>query len=1019
MTLSTAQGQVLEPEAAAQTNTSARQLVESVLTLRTTSGPAAAPGGVPASQPKAIDPEGIARLQATTGGKVQISINKATGAVRFVRLPAGSLLMKSGATVSREEQAAAFFNEYGSIFGLRDARAELRALGARQDAAGGSHLSYEQVYQGVPVFAGVLRAHFNAANELTAINGTVIPNLALATTPRLTAERAAELAIAEVLARPATQQSKPVHLAAEDLKLGRNQLAIYRTGLVQGIAGTNHLVYALEVTDERAVREFVYIDANSGKLVDRISGVNEDLHRELYDPLPLRRNLVWREGRPLPTGNEDWDSILYTSEDTYNLYASMTNGGYLSFSGTDRTMITVNDDPRINCPNANWNGVTTNYCTGVTGDDTVAHEWTHAYTEYTHGLIYAWQPGALNESYSDIFGEVVDILNNYGPNDGTINVMRTSGTCSNSNHYVRVVHVNAPSEIAGHYRANRAAFGPDIPATGLTGDLVMAEDEGPVATDACSSLSNAAAVAGKIVLATRPAATSEGLLCSYVEQAQNAQAAGATALIIINYNSRWESLFFPDGEDASITIPTLLVGNITGQVLRSGLTSGANATLKHEDQLDPSVRWASGEDDPSFGDPIRDMWDPTCYGHPGKVSDRQYLCTTFDGGGVHRNSGVPNHGFALLVDGGVYNGQTIRGIGVTKATHIYWQAMSVYQTPTTDFSDHADALEASCQDLVGTNLFALDVNSPRGTRSGERLTASDCGELSKMIAAVEFRTEPVQCEFEPLLDPDAPALCEGASGNPTPVFTEDFDSLSAWTLMNQGVFSGWTDTDWQLDSNLPGGRTGSAAVAPDPDAGNCDGGSGDISGAMYMTSPAITIIPGATTVRLAFDHYIATELGWDGGNVKISVNGGDFNLIPESAFLFNPYNTEMPTEEDGNTNPLAGQPGFSGTNGGTVLGSWGQSQIDLATLGIHGGDVVRLRYDFGRDGCGGMDGWYVDDVQVYTCASGLTADKSASVSPGAPGRSPDFMRLSMQLSGMLVLSAGAVTLRHRRPDQDD
>ena len=69
-----------------------------------------------------------------------------------------------------------------------------------------------------------------------------------------------------------------------------------------------------------------------------------------------------------------------------------------SYDGAGATMKTVNNDPRINCPNANWNGVTTNYCDGVTSDDVVAHEWGHAYTEYTHGLIYQWQSGALNEA---------------------------------------------------------------------------------------------------------------------------------------------------------------------------------------------------------------------------------------------------------------------------------------------------------------------------------------------------------------------------------------------------------------------------------------------------------------------------------------------------------------------------------------------------------------------------------------------------------------------------------------------
>ena len=45
-------------------------------------------------------------------------------------------------------------------------------------------------------------------------------------------------------------------------------------------------------------------------------------------------------------------------------------------------------------------------------------------------------------------------------------------------------------------------------------------------------------------------------------------------------------------------------------------------------------------------------------------------------GGVHTNSGVPNHAFALLVDGGSYNGQTISPIGLTKAAHIYYRAQS-------------------------------------------------------------------------------------------------------------------------------------------------------------------------------------------------------------------------------------------------------------------------------------------------------------------------------------------------------
>ena len=76
-----------------------------------------------------------------------------------------------------------------------------------------------------------------------------------------------------------------------------------------------------------------------------------------------------------------------------------------------------------------------------------------------------------------------------------------------------------------------------------------------------------------------------------------------------------------------------------------------------------SFRWLVGEKSDAFGGAIRDMWVPTCYGDPGKVSDTEYKCTTDDQGGVHGNSGVPNHGYALLVDGGTYNGTTVTGSG--------------------------------------------------------------------------------------------------------------------------------------------------------------------------------------------------------------------------------------------------------------------------------------------------------------------------------------------------------------------
>lgn len=65
--------------------------------------------------------------------------------------------------------------------------------------------------------------------------------------------------------------------------------------------------------------------------------------------------------------------------------------------------------------NAFWNGSEMTYgdgdnvnYTALTSLDIVAHEISHAVTEYTAGLVYSYESGALNESFSDIFGVAID-----------------------------------------------------------------------------------------------------------------------------------------------------------------------------------------------------------------------------------------------------------------------------------------------------------------------------------------------------------------------------------------------------------------------------------------------------------------------------------------------------------------------------------------------------------------------------------------------------------------------------------
>jgi Zn-dependent metalloprotease len=917
------------------------------------------PSGVFQGDPPPVDPALIQSLRQNARGAASIQTRKGTGVASFVRVDKAGDLLPASRGSAPERKAAEFLGRYGGLFGIRDANSELTQVSALTDQYGAAHLLYQQMYNGVPVFAGILRAHLDTSGGLTAVNGAFVPDLSVDTTPALNADEAAARAINDVLTKPSKENDHTgasVSISSADLGAESSTLYVYQDGLIQNVPGAAVLAYEVVVSDRASLREIVFVDAHSGKIVNRYSANQDALFRRLFEMNTSTQ--VWQEGDPFPGAlNQDQQNIVNFSGDSY--YFFFNAFGIDSYNGGGAEMQSVNNDPRINCPNANWNGATTNYCNGVTADDVVAHEWGHAYTQYTHDLIYQWQSGALNESYSDIWGEVVDLLNGAGTDSPA--PVRSENTCSIYTTPVPLLRINSPAAIAGDYLAGAASFGPPLTVAGITGNVVLADDGTGATSDACEAFVNGGAVNGNIALVDRGT-------CAFTIKVKNAQDAGATGVIVAdNVDGPAAGM---SGADPTILISSLRVTLATGNLIKGELVNNVNATLTilGGSQPEDSYRWLMGEDATAFGSAIRDMWSPTCKSDPGKVTDAEYHCATSDGGGVHTNSGVPNHGFALLVDGGTYNGQMINPIGMVKAAHIYWRAQSVYQTPTSGFADHADALEASCTDLIGTPLEGLSVSTTPAGPSGESITASDCAEVTKMIAAVELRTDPsAQCNFQPILQPDPPAIC--STGRAIPVFRDGFEKgLKNWTLTNQGVFSGWPGLDWVIDQTLPGGLLGSAVFAADPNAGNCDAGAGDISGYMSMESRAIRIPPGKPFVPfMSFDHYVATEAGWDGGNLKISINGGPYILVPPSAFTFNPYNTTLNSAAAGNTNPLAGEAAFSGTDGGSLFGSWGKSQIDLAALGVVRGDTIRLRFDFGMDGCTGNDGWYVDNVEVVAC----------------------------------------------------
>jgi len=136
--------------------------------------------------------------------------------------------------------------------------------------------------------------------------------------------------------------------------------------------------------------------------------------RTVYDARKSARlpgTRVRSEGDPPgvdPAVNEAYDG----AGATYDLYRE----AYGRNSIDDRGMPLVSTvHYRVGYDNAFWDGSQMVYGDGdgklfqrfTRAVDVIGHELTHGVTQYEAGLEYADQPGALNESFSDVFGSLV------------------------------------------------------------------------------------------------------------------------------------------------------------------------------------------------------------------------------------------------------------------------------------------------------------------------------------------------------------------------------------------------------------------------------------------------------------------------------------------------------------------------------------------------------------------------------------------------------------------------------------
>ncbi|MFA4948932.1 MAG: FlgD immunoglobulin-like domain containing protein [Candidatus Krumholzibacteriia bacterium] len=127
-----------------------------------------------------------------------------------------------------------------------------------------------------------------------------------------------------------------------------------------------------------------------------------------------------------------------------------------------------------------------------------------------------------------------------------------------------------------------------------------------------------------------------------------------------------------------------------------------------------------------------------------------------------------------------------------------------------------------------------------------------------------------------------------------------------------------------------------------------------VSANAKLETPTITLAASKPYAILTFWHWYETENSYDGGNVKVSADGGaTWNLVTP----IGDYDGTASTANAG----IAGERCFMGTTNMF----WQQELFDLSA---YSGQSIMIRFHFGSDGSVNKSGWYLDDVMLRSTA---------------------------------------------------
>lgn len=311
-----------------------------------------------------------------------------------------------------------FTRTYSDALRLSDPEAELQLVRRSLD---GQTVFFRQRHLGIPVFPAEISIHFESG-RVTMLGGGYLPDITLSPTPKLTAEQAEALALA--LAAPGA------------LVDGDTQLRYLNLGLIGNPDRNTYLAWEVPLGGGNSY----FVDANSGALRFVNSRIAEWTLR-LYtgegqgpaaNPPPAITYCGYWFGYAWQGHNTYWcnETGCYVNQPVdaegaaawWNIRDvwfwwehKMERPGYTGEDPVLYMYIHVGN----NWQGAHWVGGCDFFEFGEGwsyAQDIVGHEYTHAVIDYTSGLVYQDEPGAIEESMADVFGSFAETYHTH-PSD--------------------------------------------------------------------------------------------------------------------------------------------------------------------------------------------------------------------------------------------------------------------------------------------------------------------------------------------------------------------------------------------------------------------------------------------------------------------------------------------------------------------------------------------------------------------------------------------------------------------------